>query len=58
MEGKEVITTGRGHLKVRTRDWLTGKVKKTECVEVESSPFASLSRLQKKMKRKRKNYKV
>ncbi len=48
-----MIRTGRGHdFKVRTRDWVTGKVKKTEYVEVKSSPFASLSELQKEKETK------
>lgn len=60
LRGKEVIPTGRGHdYKVRTRDPLTGRVKKTKYYEIKSSKNAPVSKLQKKIKKKKKgNYQV
>lgn len=58
LEGKEVERTGRGSdFRVRKRDPFTGKVTRSELVEVKSGN-AELSELQKKTKRKRSNYKV
>lgn len=58
MRGYEVERTGRGHdLRVRQRDWLTGKVRKSKVVEVKTGK-ARLSKLQKKTKKKKSNYKV
>ena len=52
MRGYEVERTGRGHdLRVRQRDWLTGKVMKSKLVEVKTGK-AKLSKLQKKTKEK------
>ncbi|MFA4820279.1 MAG: hypothetical protein WC613_04970 [Candidatus Aenigmatarchaeota archaeon] len=59
LDGYEVERTGRGHdFKLRRRDILTGKVTRTEYAEVKSSPTAPVSRLQKKTKKKTKNYRV
>ncbi|MDH7593844.1 MAG: hypothetical protein QHG99_05760 [Methanomicrobiales archaeon] len=60
LAGYEVERTGRGHDYVRKeRNLFTGKVTKTEYVEVKSSKTAPLSPLQKKTKKKKKgNYKV
>jgi hypothetical protein len=56
IQGYEVERTGRGHDYVRRkRDLLTGKVTKTQYVEVKSGN-AKLSKLQKKTKRKKSNY--
>lgn len=57
--GAEVQRTGRGHDYIeRKRDFLTGKVTSTKYVEVKSRG-AKLSKLQKKMKKKKKgSYKV
>ena len=57
--GYEVERTGRGHDYVRReRDLVTGRVKKTEYVEVKSGN-AKLSPLQKETKKKKKGrYKV
>ncbi|MEM3489007.1 MAG: hypothetical protein QXO75_05045 [Nitrososphaerota archaeon] len=58
LEGKEVERTGRGHdFRVRERDWWTGKVKRSYVVEVKSGE-SRLSKLQKKIKKKKSNYKV
>jgi len=57
-EGKEVERTGRGHdFRVRTRDPWTGRVVRSELVEVKSGN-ADLSDLQKKTKKKKSNYRV
>lgn len=58
--GKEVVRTGKGHdYKVRERDPWTGKVKRTYYAEVKSSREASVSKLQKKTKKKLKGrYKI
>ena len=56
--GYEVERTGRGHDYVRRkRDLLTGRVVKTQYVEVKSGK-AKLSPLQKKTKKKKSNYVV
>ncbi|MGI0055884.1 MAG: hypothetical protein ACREAK_00760 [Nitrosarchaeum sp.] len=58
MNGYEVEKTGRGHdLRVRQRDWLTGKVIKSKVVEVKTGK-AKLSKLQRKTRKKQSNYKV
>lgn len=58
MRGYEVERTGRGHdYRRRKRDLLTGRVTKSEVVEVKSGK-AKLSPLQKKTKKKKSNYRV
>jgi len=58
LQGYEVERTGRGHdFRVRKRDMLTGKVTRSKLVEVKTGN-ARLSKLQKKTKKKRSNYKV
>ncbi|RLJ07140.1 MAG: hypothetical protein DRP12_02780, partial [Candidatus Aenigmatarchaeota archaeon] len=58
LRGYEVIRTGKGHdFRVRKRDLFTGKVKESKLIEVKSGK-AKLSKLQEKIKRKKKNYKV
>jgi len=57
MRGYEVERTGKGHdFRVRRRD-LFGKVIESKVVEVKSGK-AKLSKLQKKTKKKKSNYKV
>lgn len=59
LRGEEVERAPRGQdYIVRRRDIFTGRVQRTTRVEVKSSQTAPLSRLQKKTKRKRSNYKV
>ena len=54
----EVERTGRGSdLRVRKRDLLTGRVTKSKLVEVKSGK-AKLSKLQKRTKKRQRNYKV
>jgi len=58
MRGYEVERTGRGSdFRVRRRDLFTGRVVENRLVEVKSGS-ARLSKLQKKTKRKKSNYKV
>lgn len=58
LQGKEVERTGRGSdFRVRTRNPLTGKVTRSELVEIKSGN-AKLSELQRKTKRKKSNYRV
>jgi hypothetical protein len=58
MMGYEVERTGRGHdYRRRKRDLFTGRVIKSEVVEVKSGN-AKLSPLQKKTKKKKSNYRV
>ncbi|HIJ98487.1 TPA: hypothetical protein H1005_00905 [archaeon] len=57
-QGYEVERTGRGHdFKVRKRDILTGRVTETGYREIKSGR-ASLSKLQRKTKKKKSNYRV
>jgi len=57
LRGYEVERTGKGHdLRVRQKDW-TGRVVKSKVVEVKTGK-ARLSKLQKKTKKKKSNYKV
>ena len=59
LRGVDVERTGRGHDFVeRERDLWTGKVKRTTYKEIKSSSTAPLSKLQKKTKKKKGNYKV
>ena len=59
LAGYEVERTGRGHdFRVRKRDMLTGRVTYSGVREIKSSPTAPVSKLQKKMKKKKSNYKV
>jgi hypothetical protein len=59
LAGHEVVRTRRGHdYRVRKRNLFTGKVIKSEVHEVKSSKTAPLSKLQKKTKKKKSNYKV
>jgi hypothetical protein len=59
LAGHEVVRTGRGHdFRVRKRNLFTGEVLKSEVHEVKSSKKAPLSKLQKKTKKKKSNYKV
>jgi len=54
LRGEEVVRTGRGHdFKIRQRDPFTGRVIRTYYEEVKSSSTAPLSKLQKKMKKKK-----
>jgi hypothetical protein len=58
LQGYETERTGRGHDYIRRkRDIFTGRVTKTEYVEVKSGN-AKLSPLQKKTKKKKSNYRV
>ena len=59
LRGEEVerVPHGRDFI-VRKRNWLTGKVERTTHVEIKSSKTAPLSKLQKKTKKKKSNYKV
>lgn len=58
LQGYEVERTGRGHdFRVRRRDLFTGKVVESKVVEVKSGK-ARLSKLQRKTKKKKSNYKV
>jgi hypothetical protein len=59
LRGEEVERSPRGKdFIVRERDLFTGRVKRTTHVEIKSSKKAPLSKLQKKTKRKKSNYKV
>jgi hypothetical protein len=58
LQGKEVERTGRGHdFRVRTRDLLTGRVVKSELVEVKAGK-SKLSDLQRRTKKRKSNYRV
>lgn len=58
LRGEEVVRTGRGSdFRVRKRDPWTGRVTSSKLVEVKSGK-AKLSKLQKKTKRKKSNYRV
>lgn len=59
LRGEEVerVPHGRDYI-VRKRNIFTGKIQRTTHVEVKSSPTAPLSKLQKRTKRKKSNYKV
>ena len=58
LRGYEVERTGRGHdFKIRRRDPLTGKVTYSGLREIKSGN-AKLSKLQRKTKKKKSNYKV
>jgi len=58
MQGYEVERTGKGHdFRVKKRDIFTGRVTQSKVVEVKTGD-AKLSKLQKKTKRKKSNYKV
>lgn len=59
LRGEEVERSPRGKdFIVRKRNLLTGKVQRTTHVEIKSSKTAPLSKLQKKTKKKKSNYKV
>ena len=59
VKGKKVTRTGKGHDYLEEDiDFWTGKIKKKTYVEVKSSQTARLSKLQKKTKKKKRNYKV
>lgn len=59
LRGEEVERAPRGRdYIVRRRDVFTGRVLRTTHVEVKSSRTAPLSKLQKKTRRKKSNYKV
>ncbi|RLJ01426.1 MAG: hypothetical protein DRP10_04100 [Candidatus Aenigmatarchaeota archaeon] len=58
LHGYEVERTGKGHdFRVRKRDLFTGKVTESKVIEVKSGR-AKLSKLQQKIKKRKKNYKV
>ena len=59
LAGYEVERTGKGHdFKLYKRDFLTGKRKFVGYREIKSSSTAPVSKLQKKTKKKKSNYKV
>ena len=58
LSGYEVERTGKGHdFRVRRRDPFTGRVVESKLVEVKTGK-AKLSKLQKRTKKKKSNYKV
>jgi len=58
LSGYEVERTGRGHdFRVRKRNPFSGRVVKTELIEVKTGK-AKLSKLQRKTKKKKGNYRV
>jgi len=58
LAGYEVERTGRGHdFRIRKRDIITGRVISSDLREIKSGN-AKLSKLQKKTKKKKSNYKV
>ena len=58
MAGYEVERTGHGHdFRVRKRNPITGRVTESKLIEVKTGK-AKLSELQKKTKKKKRNYKV
>jgi len=58
LRGYEVERTGKGHdFRVRRRDLFTGKVIESKVIEIKSGK-AKLSKLQQKIKKRKKNYKV
>jgi len=59
MRGYEVERTGKGSdYRVRRRNPFTGRVEESKLIEVKSSRTAPVSKLQKKTKKKKSNYKV
>ena len=58
LRGYEVERTGRGHdFRVRRRNMLTGRVTESKVIEVKTGK-AKLSKLQRKTKKQKSNYKV
>ncbi|MGD1118453.1 MAG: hypothetical protein ABR886_03095 [Dehalococcoidales bacterium] len=59
LRGVEIERSPRGKDFIeRKRDWFTGRVKRTTHVEIKSSKKAPLTKLQKKTRKKKSNYKV
>ena len=59
LRGEEVERSPRGKdFIVRKRNWLTGKVTRTIHVEIKSSKSAPLTKLRKKTRKKKTNYRV